>query len=105
MRFIKAAGRIFSIASIAAGLALGQQSQSGQQSEQARKDGQPEARNPQPNQTGQEQADTRPEPGKMSREEARQLLDSLKSDDHKMPLEPYARGNASSRNDEPLKDW
>jgi len=84
-----------------------QQNQSGQQHEQARKDpdASGQARNPQPNQAGQEQADARPEPGKMSREEAKQLLDSLKGDDRKMPLEPNARGNESTRNDEPLKDW
>jgi len=41
----------------------------------------------------------------MSREVARQLLDSLKSGDRKMPLEPSARDNAAVRNDEPLKDW
>ena len=81
------------------------QGQSGQQPDQAKKDGTPQARNPQPNQTGQEQADTRPEPGKMSRQEAKDLLDSLKSGDRKMPLEPAARGNAAARNDEPLKDW
>jgi Ca-activated chloride channel family protein len=82
-----------------------QHNQPGQQPERARKDGQPQARNPQPNQAGQQQADARPEPGKMSREEAKQLLDSLKADDRKMPLEPAARGNESARNDEPLKDW
>ena len=41
----------------------------------------------------------------MSRLEAKDLLDSLKSGDRKMPLEPAARGNAAARNDEPLKDW
>ncbi len=41
----------------------------------------------------------------MSKEEARQLLDSLKSGDKKMPLEPYSRGSENVRNDEPLKDW
>ena len=82
-----------------------QPGQSAQPPDQAKKDGTPEARNPQPKQTGQEQADTRPEPGKMSRLEAKDLLDSLKSGDRKMPLEPAARGNAAVRNDEPLKDW
>jgi len=82
-----------------------QQNQPGQQPDQTKKDGQPQARNPQPDQTGQEQADTRPEPGKMSRQEAKELLDSLKSGDRKMPLEPSTRGNTAARNDEPLKDW
>ena len=53
----------------------------------------------------QEQADVRPEAGKMSRDEAKQLLDSLKSDDRKMPLAPATRGAESARNDEPVKDW
>jgi Ca-activated chloride channel homolog len=81
--------------------------ESGQKPEQAKKDGQPKARNAQPAEPGQDQAeaDARPEPGKMSREEARQLLDSLKSGDRKMPLGANARGNATGRNDEPLKDW
>ena len=70
-----------------------------------KKDGQPQARNPQPNEGGQDQADTQRDPGQMSREEARQLLDSLKSGDRKMPLEPSTRGNGGVRNDEPLKDW
>jgi Ca-activated chloride channel homolog len=82
-----------------------QNPQAGQQPDQAKKDGQPQARNPQPKDAGQEQADAQREPGQMSREEAKQLLDSLKSGDRKMPLEPYSRGNAGVRNDEPKKDW
>jgi hypothetical protein len=41
----------------------------------------------------------------MSREEAKQLLDSLKSGDRKMPLTPATRGGESAKNDEPVKDW
>ena len=82
-----------------------QDGQAGQKPDPAKKDGQPQARNPQPKETGQDQADAQREPGQMSREEARQLLDSLKSGDRKMPLEPSTRGNAGARNDEPLKDW
>ena len=82
-----------------------QKDQSGQQPDQAKKDGQPQARNQQPDQAANDKADQQREPGKMSREEARQLLDSLKSDDKKMPLELYSRGNESAKNDEPLKDW
>jgi hypothetical protein len=62
-------------------------------------------RNGQPKDSGQETADARPAPGKMSREEAKQLLDSLKSDDRKMPLAPANRGAESTENDEPVKDW
>jgi Ca-activated chloride channel homolog len=79
--------------------------QAGQKPDQAKQDGQPEARNPQPQNAGQDQAEAQPEPGQMSREEARQLLDSLKSGDRKMPLEPSAADSAGVRNDEPLKDW
>ena len=79
--------------------------QTGEKPEQEKKDGQPKARNPQPNEPGPDQADAQREPGKMSREEARQLLDSLKSGDRKMPLGPNSRGNGSSRDDDPLKDW
>ncbi len=82
-----------------------QKGQPDQKSEQAKKDGQPQARNQQPEQAANDKADGQAEPGKMSREEAKQLLDSLKSGDRKMPVEPYARGTESARNDEPLKDW
>jgi Ca-activated chloride channel homolog len=76
-----------------------------QKPDQATKDGQPQARNPQPKDPGQEPAEVQREPGQMSREEAKQLLDSLKSGDRKMPLEPSTRGNAGVRKDEPLRDW
>jgi len=77
-----------------------------QKPEQTKKDGQAQARNPQPNEESRkDQSDAQPEPGRMSREEARQLLDSLKSGDRKMPLTPYARGNGSAREEGPLKDW
>lgn len=79
--------------------------QAGQKPEDKKQDGQPQPRNPQPQDQGQELADARPEPGKMSREEAKQLLDSLKSGDRKMPLTPATRGTESAKNDEPVKDW
>jgi Ca-activated chloride channel family protein len=82
-----------------------QYAQAGQKPDAQKKDGTPQPLNPQSKDAGQEQADARPEPGKMSRDEARQLLDSLKSDDRKMPLAPYARGNESDPNEEPVKDW
>ena len=82
-----------------------QDGQANQKPDPAKKDGQPQARSPQPKDAGQDPADAQREPGQMSREEARQLLDSLKSGDRKMPLEPSARGTAGVRNDEPLKDW
>jgi len=73
--------------------------------EPAKKDGAIKGRLPSAADAAQEQADAHREPGKMSREEAKQLLDSLKSGDRKMPLAPSARGQASSRDDEPIKDW
>jgi len=82
-----------------------QNAQAGQKPEEQKKDGQPQPRNAQPPDQGQEMADARPEPGKMSREEAKQLLDSLRSSDRKMPLAPATRGGESARNDEPVKDW
>jgi len=79
--------------------------QAGQKPEDKKQDGQPQPRNPQPQDQGQELADARPEPGKMSREEAKQLLDSLKSGDRKMPMTPATRGTESAKSDEPVKDW
>jgi len=79
--------------------------QAGQKKDEQKKDGQPQPRNAQPKDDAQEQADVRPEAGKMSRDEAKQLLDSLKSDDRKMPLAPASRGTESAQNDEPVKDW
>ncbi|HXI71871.1 MAG TPA: VWA domain-containing protein [Verrucomicrobiae bacterium] len=82
-----------------------QTAQAGQKKDEQKKDGQPQPRNGQPKDDAQEQADVRSEPGKMSRDEAKQLLDSLKSDDRKMPLAPASRGTESAQNDEPVKDW
>jgi Ca-activated chloride channel family protein len=79
--------------------------QAGQKPDEKKKDGQPQPRNPQPKENAEEQADARPEPGKMSRDEAKQLLDSLKSGDRKMPLAPATRGTESAKSDEPVKDW
>jgi hypothetical protein len=42
----------------------------------------------------------------MSREEARELLDSVKGEEHRAPAAPVARnGGTVSSPDEPLKDW
>ena len=49
----------------------------------------------------------RREPGQMTKEEARQLLDALKNDEHKLP--PMSmQGRTTGQSDdqqEPLKDW
>ncbi len=71
--------------------------------------GQPQAANGQ--QPGPEEASSaggeRRDPGQMTKEEARQLLDALKSDDRKLP--PMSmQGRTDGRPDdqqEPLKDW
>lgn len=66
---------------------------------------------------GQDAADTRGEQaakagdeqrvaGEMSREEARELLDSVKNEEHRAPAAPIARNGASDKtSNEPLKDW
>ena len=66
---------------------------------------------------GQGSADSRPgqvaqagddqrAPGEMSRQEARQLLDSVKNEERRPPSAPVARNGASdTSSDEPLKDW
>jgi Ca-activated chloride channel family protein len=82
-----------------------QTAQAGEKKDEQQKNGQPQPLNGQPKNDGQEQADARPEPGKMSREEAKQLLDSLKSDDRQMPLTPVARGTENAQSDVPVKDW
>lgn len=53
----------------------------------------------------QEEAESSRVPGKMSKQEAKQLLDSLKNGDRQMPLAPAARGQEPGRDDEPTKDW
>jgi len=44
-------------------------------------------------------------PGRMSKREAKELLDSLKGGERKMPSSSAARGAEDRREDEPLKDW
>jgi len=60
-------------------------------------------------QTGEQiaqRADQQRVPGDMSREEARELLDSVKDEEHRAPAAPVARNGASSAApDEPLKNW
>lgn len=67
--------------------------------------GQPVARNAQEPDGDATKAEAALAPGEMSREEARQLLDSLKEGDRKMPLVPYARSGGHARDNEPVKDW
>jgi Ca-activated chloride channel family protein len=56
-------------------------------------------------QTGQ-RADEKRVPGEMSKDEARELLDSVKDDEHRAPAAPVARnGGTFNAPDEPLKNW
>jgi Ca-activated chloride channel family protein len=51
-------------------------------------------------------ADQQRVPGEMSRDEARELLDSVKNDERRAPAVPVARNSANiSTPDEPLKNW
>jgi Ca-activated chloride channel family protein len=91
-----------------------QPSQPGQQSAQA---GQPQSLKPNEQKAGanagqpeNQQAQTAQaapdQPGKLTKEEANQLLDSLKGDQHALPAAQLARGPAKPQdNQPPLKDW
>lgn len=51
-------------------------------------------------------ADNQRLPGQMSREEARELLNSEKSGERRLPAQPLARNDAlNTQPDQPLKDW
>ena len=58
-----------------------------------------------PAETGAAQQDTERLPGQMSREEARQLLDSEKGEERRAHGLPFARRQPDSSPDEPVKDW
>jgi hypothetical protein len=45
------------------------------------------------------------QPGQLTKEEANQLLDSLKGDQHSLPAAQLARGPAKPQDNQPLKDW
>jgi Ca-activated chloride channel family protein len=51
-------------------------------------------------------ADNQRLPGQMSREEARELLNSEKGGEQRLPVQPLARNDAlNAQSDQPLKDW
>jgi Ca-activated chloride channel family protein len=51
-------------------------------------------------------ADSQREPGQMSKQEARALLDSLKDEERRLPAAPVARNSTNElRTDQPIKDW
>jgi Ca-activated chloride channel family protein len=50
--------------------------------------------------------DSQHEPGQMSKEDARTLIDSMKGEARRLPAAPVARnGNDDQRPDQPIKDW
>jgi Ca-activated chloride channel family protein len=51
------------------------------------------------------QAESPPAPGQMTQEQARELLDSQKEDERRALGLPYARQEAESSPDTPVKDW
>ncbi len=58
------------------------------------------------NENTQAAADARREPGQMSKEEARNLLDSLKGEERRLPAAPLDRsGSAANQQDKPFKNW
>jgi Ca-activated chloride channel family protein len=61
----------------------------------------------QPKDAGSETAaaEERREPGQMTKQEAKQLLDSLRADERRLPATSKSRGLAGARTDHPLKDW
>ncbi|MGA2188711.1 MAG: VWA domain-containing protein [Steroidobacteraceae bacterium] len=50
-------------------------------------------------------ADDQPPPGQMNREEARELLDSVKDDERRAPLTPLARRDSYDEPQQPVKNW
>jgi hypothetical protein len=51
-------------------------------------------------------ADDQRLPGDMSRQEARELLDSVKDDERRPPTSPMARNGVNvTTPDDPVKDW
>lgn len=50
-------------------------------------------------------ADNQRVPGQMSREEARELLDSVKGDEKHAPLTPYAQNGEDQQRQPPTKNW
>jgi Ca-activated chloride channel family protein len=56
-------------------------------------------------QTMAQAGDDQRQPGEMSRAEARELLDSVKNEQHGLPATPLAQSNPDSPSNDPLKDW
>jgi Ca-activated chloride channel family protein len=94
-------------------------SKAGQQRQAEPKGQQPKPANGQPQANAQAQAgadqrkdeaaqaaEPQREPGQMSKEEARALLDSMKGEERRLPAAPVARNSSGdNKTDEPIKDW
>ena len=66
--------------------------------------GSPQAgNNPTPDQAGT--ADQQRVAGQMSKDEAKQLLDSLRDEQHALPAAPVTRSGVAPQQDQPYKDW
>jgi Ca-activated chloride channel family protein len=88
-----------------------------QQKPAGQKEPQPAAANGQPQGNAQSKAtadqnqnaapatDAERDPGQMSKDEARALLDSMKDEERRLPAAPVARGNDGPQSDNPIKDW
>jgi Ca-activated chloride channel family protein len=75
---------------------------SSQKPDRGQDQGNADSRSEQTAQAGDDQR----QPGEMSRQEARELLDSVKDEERRAPSTRVARnGAAPSASDEPLKDW
>lgn len=82
-----------------------QQQGSQQQPQDQSGDAQRQDSQAQKDQRGGDGAEAQRVAGEMSRDEARQLLDSLRGDDRKLPAVPCARGGTRALESEPVKDW
>jgi len=79
------------------------QQQTAAQQKSAQKDGQ--SADQRRDEAAQE-ADNQRLPGQMSREEARELLDSVKDEERRLPTAPVARSGVNDNSsDQPVKDW
>jgi Ca-activated chloride channel family protein len=65
----------------------------------------PSAGQPKPAPGADQPHEEQPAPGQMTQEEARELLDSQKGDEHHALSLPYARREPESNPDKPFKDW
>ena len=60
---------------------------------------------PQPGQEQQPQPEAQGQPGEMTPQEAKALLNSLKKDEHALPVAPDTRTAGQPQPDQPRKDW